>query len=251
MHFDWSTFALQAVNFGILVWLLQRFLYRPVLRVVDARQADIDRQFAAARATESKASDHLAAIEGERAGIAAERAAVLTEAVAQAEEVAAGRRAQAEHDAAALLDAARTALAAERSEALAEAKEAALDLGAQIAGRLLAELPAQPRSEVWLERIHSYLASLPQSERDTLGGQLVAGAGLEVVTASPLPAEITEIWRGQLRRIFGDHAAVGFDVDEHLLAGVELHFPDTVLRFSWQSSLEGIRAEMAGRGNAR
>jgi F-type H+-transporting ATPase subunit b len=250
MHFEWSTFALQAVNFGILVWLLQRFLYKPVLRVVDARHADIDRQFAAARAIESTASDHLAAIEAERAGIAAERAATLTEAAAQAEEAATVRRAQAEHDAATLLDAARTALAAERSEALAEAKEAALDLGTQIAERLLAELPAQQRGELWLGRIDSYLASLPQSERDTLGAQLADGADLEVLTASPLPAEIVEVWRGRLRQIFGDHAVVEFAVDPHLLAGAELLFPNSVLRFSWQSSLEGIRTEMAG-GNAR
>jgi len=35
MHFDWSTFALQTVNFAILVWLLHRFLYRPVLRLLE------------------------------------------------------------------------------------------------------------------------------------------------------------------------------------------------------------------------
>jgi len=42
MHFDWSTFALQTANFAILVWLLHRFLYRPVLRLLDARRAEID-----------------------------------------------------------------------------------------------------------------------------------------------------------------------------------------------------------------
>ena len=30
MQFDWWTFALQVVNFLILVWLLQHFLYGPV-----------------------------------------------------------------------------------------------------------------------------------------------------------------------------------------------------------------------------
>ena len=116
MHFDWSTFALQTVNFAILVWLLHRFLYRPVLRLVDARRAEIDQQFAAARVAETKAEDQLAAITAERAGIAAERAAALKAAAAQAEEAAAARRAQSEREAAALLNAARTALAAERTE---------------------------------------------------------------------------------------------------------------------------------------
>jgi hypothetical protein len=76
MHFDWSTLALQTVNFAVLVWLLHRFLYRPVLRMVDARRAEIEKQYDSARATEAQARERLAAIEGERAGIANERAAV-------------------------------------------------------------------------------------------------------------------------------------------------------------------------------
>jgi F-type H+-transporting ATPase subunit b len=251
MHFDWSTFALQTVNFAVLCWLLHRFLYRPVLRLVDVRRAEIEQQFAAARAVEDKAKDQLAAVEAERNGIAAERAAALKEAAAQAEQAAAAQRGQAAHEAAAFLDAARTTLAAERSEALAEAKEAALDLGAKIAERLLAELPAQRLDEVWLERIDSFLASLPPPEKDVLMAQLAGGARVEVVTASPLPAELAEGWRGRLRRKLGDRAAVKFDVDPRLIAGAELHFPDAVLRFSWQGALKGIRAEMAGRGDAR
>ena len=34
MRFDWWTLALQTVNFAVLVWLLHRFLYRPVLRMI-------------------------------------------------------------------------------------------------------------------------------------------------------------------------------------------------------------------------
>ncbi len=61
MHFDWSTFALQTVNFAILVWLLHRFLYRPVLRLVDARRAEIEKQYAEARAVEAEAKAKAAA----------------------------------------------------------------------------------------------------------------------------------------------------------------------------------------------
>ncbi len=73
MHFDWSTFALQTINFAILVWLLHRFLYQPVLRLVDARRAEIETQYEAAHAAEEAAATGLEAVEKERAGIAAER----------------------------------------------------------------------------------------------------------------------------------------------------------------------------------
>jgi len=35
------------------------------------------------------------------------------------------------------------------------------------------------------------------------------------------------------------------------IAGAELHFPNAVLRFSWQSALAAMRAEIVGDGNAR
>ena len=55
MLIDWFTVVAQAVNFLILVWLLKRFLYQPILDAIDARErriakvlADADMQKAAA-----------------------------------------------------------------------------------------------------------------------------------------------------------------------------------------------------------
>jgi len=39
MPFDWTTFALEVLNFFVLVWILKHFFYRPVLAVLDERQA--------------------------------------------------------------------------------------------------------------------------------------------------------------------------------------------------------------------
>lgn len=41
MSIDWITVAAQIVNFLILVWLLKRFLYRPILDGIDAREVEI------------------------------------------------------------------------------------------------------------------------------------------------------------------------------------------------------------------
>ena len=244
MHFDWSTLALQMVNFAILVWLLHRFLYQPLLRLVDARRTEIEKQFAEARRAEAQAKDELAAIEAERAGIATERVAALKRAAAEAEQAAAARRGRAEREAAASLEDARKTLAAERSQVLAEARHAAFDLGEEIAARLLAEMPMKLRAEAWIERIEKYLAALPKPEMNALTRQLVDGVPLKVVTASVLPVEIEEKWRSRLCQSLCSQMVVNFGVDAALIGGVELHFPNTVLRFSWQSTLAAIRAEI-------
>ena len=38
MLIDWFTVGAQVINFIILVWLLKRFLYKPILDAVDARR---------------------------------------------------------------------------------------------------------------------------------------------------------------------------------------------------------------------
>src|SRR5580704_10210014 len=54
MLIDWFTVGAQAVNFLILVWLLQRFLYRPVMKTIDARERSIAQKIAAVSAQEAK-----------------------------------------------------------------------------------------------------------------------------------------------------------------------------------------------------
>lgn len=250
MQFDWSTLALQTINFAILVWLLQRFLYKPVLRMIDARRAAIDKQSADASAAVAEAKKKLAAIDAERAGIAAERAAALSAAAAQAEAAAGARRSQAERDAVALLDGARKTLALERDQALVEARRAGLDLGSEIAERLLAEMPMKLRAEAWLERIERHLAALPAAERDALVRQL-DGTALRVVTASSLPAEAADAWGAALHRALSDRIAIAFDADPRLVAGAELHFPNTILHYSWQNALASIRDKIEADDHAR
>lgn len=55
MSIDWVTVVAQLANFLLLVWLLRRFLYRPILAGIDAREAEIARRMAAADAARAEA----------------------------------------------------------------------------------------------------------------------------------------------------------------------------------------------------
>lgn len=48
MSIDWVTVAAQLANFLLLVWLLKKFLYRPILTGIEAREAEIAQRMAAA-----------------------------------------------------------------------------------------------------------------------------------------------------------------------------------------------------------
>ncbi|MGA2191158.1 MAG: F0F1 ATP synthase subunit B, partial [Steroidobacteraceae bacterium] len=55
MLIDWFTVGAQALNFIILVWLLKRYLYKPILNAIDAREKRIAAESAAAGAREAQA----------------------------------------------------------------------------------------------------------------------------------------------------------------------------------------------------
>ena len=55
MLIDWFTVSAQAINFLILVWLLKRFLYRPVLAAIDAREKRIAQQLESAAKQQAEA----------------------------------------------------------------------------------------------------------------------------------------------------------------------------------------------------
>jgi F-type H+-transporting ATPase subunit b len=111
-------------------------------------------------------------------------------------------------------------------------------------------VPMVLRAEAWIERIEHYIADLPETELDALKRQLADGAALKVVTATALPADLVELWSSRLRRGLGDDIALEYAVDAGLIAGAELHFPNAILRFSWQTALDAMRAEIEANGNA-
>jgi F-type H+-transporting ATPase subunit b len=55
MLINWFTVFAQAINFLILVWLLKRFLYEPILHAIDEREKGIAAQLAQAEATVAEA----------------------------------------------------------------------------------------------------------------------------------------------------------------------------------------------------
>ena len=55
MKINWFTVIAQIINFFVLVWLLRRFLYKPVLKAIDERENKIASELKDAKAKETEA----------------------------------------------------------------------------------------------------------------------------------------------------------------------------------------------------
>ena len=51
---DWRLLVAQLINFGILFWILRRFLYKPILDVLEKRKTTIEKGFEDAKLAEEK-----------------------------------------------------------------------------------------------------------------------------------------------------------------------------------------------------
>lgn len=81
---DAKALLFQVVNFVILLWLLKRFAYKPVMRLLEARRLKIEESLATAERLES-----------EKARLASERAQALSAAEVQAHAIVAEGKKQA------------------------------------------------------------------------------------------------------------------------------------------------------------
>lgn len=82
---DWFTVGAQVLNFLVLVWLMRRYLYRPILDAVDAREKRIAAQIAQAETTQREAEQARDTFARKNEVFDAERAAKLKAATAAAE----------------------------------------------------------------------------------------------------------------------------------------------------------------------
>lgn len=84
MLIDWFTVGAQVLNFLILVWLMKRFLYQPILKAIDAREARIARELADAAATQTAAGKERDDFQHKNEIFDQERAALLRQAIDEA-----------------------------------------------------------------------------------------------------------------------------------------------------------------------
>jgi F-type H+-transporting ATPase subunit b len=246
MTIDWWTFALQAINFLILAWLLKRFLYQPVRQVIERREA-LSAEAARKLEDDRKAAQAAKAeFEAKAAEAASTRRQLKEEALA---ETAADRErivAEARTEAAGITDAARSAVAEERQRAMAELKGDVLELAADMAGKLLVRAAADIDDEPFLKDLEERIGEFDDSELRRLEAAGGSGSsGPTIVTARPLDKAARAAWQKRISKLLAGDGALRFETDPALIAGAELRLGNTTVRSTWASQLRQARAAMA------
>jgi F-type H+-transporting ATPase subunit b len=223
MLIDWFTVGAQALNFIILVWLLKRFLYKPILAAVDAREKRIAAELANADAKMAEAQKQREEFQHRNEEFDQQRAALLRKA---ADEAKAERQR--------LFDEARKAadaLSVKRQEALrsdannlnqAIRRRTEQEVFA-IARKALTDLAATSLEEQMSEVFNRRLRAMDGKAREGFGQALrTASAPALVRSTFELPAAQRAAIQNALNESFSAEIHVRFETAPDLISGIEL-----------------------------
>jgi F-type H+-transporting ATPase subunit b len=223
MLIDWFTVAAQLVNFFVLVWLLKRLLYGPVLDAIDARERRIAASLADAAANQKRAEDEREAFEVKNEALDQQRDQLLGQA-----------REEAQAEGGRLLDEARQAalaLRAKRQEALAREQVLLSDEITRrargevfaIARKTLMDLAGTSLEERISEAFTRRLRGLDARAKDGLAKALKGSSQPVLVrSAFELPAEQRAAIRQALQETVSADIQVRFEAGPDVIGGIEL-----------------------------
>ena len=223
MPFDWFTVVAQALNFLILVWLLKRFLYKPILNAIDAREKRIALALADADAKEAEAQKDRDEFQHKNEEFDRQRAALLSRATDESKT-----------ERARLLDAARREsddLRIKRREALRSEQQSlsealtrrARDEVFAIARKALADLAGTTLEERMTEVFLRRLSELNDAGMAALKSAFETAPGpLLIRTTFMLPPAQRAAIETALIETFGKGKQIRFETAPDQVSGIEL-----------------------------
>lgn len=245
MLIDWFTVIAQVINFLILVWLLKRFLYRPILDAIDAREKRIAAKIADANAKETEAQKQRDEYQHKNEVFDRERTAYMNQVV----ETAKIERAQ-------LLDAARQdsedlrarlqqALRNEQHSLNEDISRRAREEVFAIASKTLSDLAGtsleERMTEIFLDRLR---ALNPAQITEWKSAFNSSPTPLRVRTAFKLPAQQRTAIETAITQLLATQQQIEFDIVPDLVSGIEISANGQKIAWSIADYLDALASSV-------
>lgn len=245
MEFNVTTFILEIINFLILVWILQRLFYKPLLEVISRRKQFIDQSLADAKTMQQQAEEQRSLYENRQKLWEQEKQAALA---ALHQQIDAERRAQMarlDTDLEQERQKINVTLQRQQRELQRQAEKQALQNGARFAGMLLKQ-SASPELEARLfTMLLDNLKTLPEACKLCL--QMVGtkkSVPIKITSAYPLTDELRQQLEQKLGSLITSQINFQYHQDAELIAGLRMDIGAWVLNANLQHELMGF-AEIA------
>jgi F-type H+-transporting ATPase subunit b len=223
MLIDWFTVGAQVLNFLVLVWLMKRFLYKPILNAIDTRERRIAKELSDADARSAGAQSEREDLERERGKFDEQRSALLAQAVEEAE-VEKERLLDVARNAAETRSAGwRESLATESRNLDQAIARRVQDEVFAIARKALADLASSSLEQQMTDVLNRRLRALDGESKQGLADSLKHAAEPALVRSTfELPGEQRAAIQKALNETFSAEVPIRFETAPGLICGVEL-----------------------------
>ena len=244
MLIDWFTVGAQIANFLILLFLLKRFLYGPILRAMDRREERIAERLREADEKRSRAEEIAEEHRRRRRELDDEREKLLQEARQEAERRRKGPLEKAETEAQEARRAWEDVVRRERDSFLRQLRQRTGTEVVRVARRALADLVDADLGGQLAHVFSRRLRELEKSEREACSK--AAAEGPVAVRSS---FELDAGTKGQITKAFrtacGAEAEIEYRLDPGLAFGLELMAGDLRLQWGGESYLDGLERSVS------
>ena len=223
MLIDWFTVIAQVINFLILVWLLKRFLYRPILDAIDTREQRIARGLADADAKQAEANKERDEFRHKNEAFDQQRAALLNQATTEARAERQRLIDEARMESDTLLAKRQDMLVSEYCNLHAEIARRTQREVFGIARKALTDLATTSLEERMAQVFVQRLRALDGTTREELAHNLKTASDPALLrSAFELPVAQRAAIQDALNETFSAEIHVRFETAPELISGIEL-----------------------------
>jgi len=245
MQFDLTTFILEIINFLVLIWILQRLFYKPLLDIIAKRKQFIDQTLADAKAMWQEAERQRSLYENRQNLWERDKQAAVNALHQQLDAERAAQMAKLSVDLEQKRQKFGVMLERQQQELFLRAEKQALGNASRFAALLLKQAASRELEARLFAMLLAHLAELPEECRSCLQA-VESKKNLVIKVASAYP--LADAQKRQLEQCLNGQipapATFQYHQDSALIAGLRLDIGAWVLNANLQHELAGF-AELA------
>jgi len=231
MQINWFEVVVQIINFVVLLLILQKLLYKPVIRAMEERQQKIDEDLSNADHRMREAEAIIESYSEKMATVAVQEKEILEkaarEAFAEKESLLKHYQNQANEKRTAFFDEVE-----EEKHVFSTLMKKSLGKNAiKLAGHILKTVASQDVTE---QAFQAFIAKIQGLDNLTS----LEDENLIVISATGLPEDKKVILERTLEEKFGKYRSLTYQIDETLIVGFELAFETFILHHNVKKYLE-------------
>jgi len=223
MQINWFTVIAQILNFLVLVWLMKRYLYKPILNAIDDREKKIAGQLAEAKTKKDEAKAEQDEFNKKNEVFDQQKKDMMDKATAEAGAQSQKLLEEAKNNAKTLQDKLEKAAKDQQADLNHQMEQKTEQDVFAITKKVLADLADVDFEEQSVNVFIKRISNIKEDEKDLFKKALHSGSGpIQVQSAFDLPEKQQTEIKSVVTKMLGTKPSFEFKTSPALLGGIEL-----------------------------